>query len=55
MHPDRCPECGQNTSPGGKQASQTLLSKAKENTTLVCVANNQTAYSRLLDVSRKVT
>lgn len=30
------PECGQNASPGGKQTSLTLRSKAKETPTLVC-------------------
>ena len=37
MHPEDSPECGQNASPRGKQTSLTLLSKAKENPTLVCV------------------
>ena len=36
MHPEDGPECGQNASPRGKQTSLTLLSKAKENPTLVC-------------------
>jgi hypothetical protein len=59
MHPEHSPECGQNISPGGKQISLTLFFKAKETPTLVLtgvvVYKTFEAYSKLLDVRRKVT
>jgi hypothetical protein len=59
MHPEHGPECGQNTSPGGKQTSRTLFFKAKETLTLVLtgveVYKSFEAYSMLLETNRNVT